>query len=526
VRRISKGALIFNYTGHGGEVGLTAERMIDIDIINSLDNFNKLPLFITATCEFSRYDDPSRTSAGELCLLNAKGGAISLFTTCRLAYSGPNYDLNRVTLEKLFTPLPDGSMPTLGEAIQMTKSDSRIRLNTLYYVNFHLLGDPALRLAYPKDKVVTTAVNQLPVTTSRVDTLSALRKITITGFVADKNGNKLSTFNGLVYPTVFDKEQTVSALMNTVESAANYYAVQNNSDPGPYKPFTFNLQKNILYRGKVSVVNGDFSYTFMVPKDISFSFGPGKISYYATDGKTDAHGYYNKVVVGGATKNVVVDNEGPKVQLYLNDKNFINGGITNEKPVLYADLIDSSGINTLGSSIGHDMAVVMDENSTKPVILNDYYEASLNSYQSGRVRYPYTELSEGEHRLSFRVWDIQNNSSVVYSDFIVAKSAELALKHVLNYPNPFTTKTKFFFEHNQACNPLKVNIQIYTVSGKLVKTIQQSVLCEGFRPEGVDWDGRDDFGDKLARGVYIYKLSILDVENKKAEKIEKLVILN
>jgi hypothetical protein len=231
-------------------------------------------------------------------------------------------------------------------------------------------------------------------------------------------------------------------------------------------------------------------------------------------------------MVGGGARNVIADQEGPKVELYLNDKNFINGGITNEKPVLYADLTDSSGINTLGSSIGHDISVILDENSSKPVVLNDYYEAALNSYQSGRVRYPYSNLSEGQHRLSFKVWDIQNNSSQVYTDFIVAKSSELALKHVLNYPNPFTTKTKFYFEHNQACNPLKVNIQVYTVSGKLVKTIQQTVLCEGFRPEGIDWDGKDDFGDKLARGVYIYKVSILDVENKKAEKIEKLVILN
>ena len=187
---------------------------------------------------------------------------------------------------------------------------------------------------------------------------------------------------------------------------------------------------------------------------------------------------------------------------------------------------DSSGINTLGTGIGHDISVILDANSSKPVILNDYYEANLNSYQSGRVRYPYDALSEGNHSLTFKVWDIQNNSSTVTSDFIVAKSAELALQHVLNYPNPFTTRTKFMFQHNQACNPLKVTVQIYTVTGKIVKTIQKATGCEGSAPEGIEWDGRDDYGDKLARGVYIYKLAILDVDNKKAEKIEKLVILN
>jgi hypothetical protein len=326
-----------------------------------------------------------------------------------------------------------------------------------------------------------------------------------------------------VYPTVFDKQQLIVCLLNTTESGIMY----TSTDTSKIYPFQFPLQKNIIYRGKCLVTNGDFSFTFIVPKDVSFAPGPGKISYYATDGMVDADGYYTQVTVGGvSSKNVLVDNQGPEVRLYLNDKNFVNGGLTNEKPVLFADLLDSSGINTIGSGIGHDITVILDANSSKPIVLNDYYESSLNSYQSGRVRYPYSDLSDGNHTLTFKVWDIQNNSTTVNSDFVVAKTAELALKHVLNYPNPFTTRTKFMFEHNQGCNPLKVTVQVYTVSGKLVKTIQKSVGCEGASPEGIEWDGRDDYGDKLARGVYIYKLGILDVENKKAEKIEKLVILN
>lgn len=521
VKRIKKGTLIFNYTGHGGEVGLTAERMVDLDMINNLDNFNKLPLFITATCEFSRYDDPSRTSAGELCLLNPKGGAIALLTTCRLAFSGPNYDLNRVLLGNLFTKLPDGTRPALGDAIMATKASPQLPGQQYVYANFHLLGDPALKLSYPELQVSTSKINNVAITSSSSDTLGALSKITVGGFISDDLGNKMSNFNGLVYPTVFDKEQTVTCLMNLSTSADDSKLVD------PFPPFQFLLQKNILYRGKTQVVNGNFSFSFIVPKDISFAPGPGKISYYATNGLTDANGNYKQLIVGGGSaKNTLVDNDGPQANLFFNDKTFVNGGITNEKPVFYADLTDSSGINTLGTGIGHDISAILDETSTKPVILNDYYEANLNSYQSGRVRYPFDQLSEGNHRLSFKVWDIQNNSSTVYTDFIVAPSAELALKHVLNYPNPFTTNTKFIFEHNQACNPLKVTIQVYTVSGKMVKTIQKTVVCEGFKPEGIEWDGKDDYGDKLARGVYIYKLAILDVENKKAEKIEKLVILN
>jgi len=513
LRRFRKGALFINYTGHGGEVGITDERILDVPTINDFTNFNNLPLFITATCEFTRYDDPSRTSAGELCLLNPKGGAIALLTTCRLAFSSTNFVLNTTVMNNIVKKLSDGKQPALGDIVQKTKSSLG---QSIYYANFHLIGDPAMPLAYPQQRVITSKINNNLVTQTSIDTIAALAKITISGFVADTSGNKLSNFNGLVYPTVFDKEQNVTCLINDPDS---YYITPGN-------PFTFNLQKNILYRGKAQVTNGDFSFSFIVPKDISFAIGPGKISYYATNGIIDAAGSTKNVRVGGISKNPVTDNEPPTLSLYLNEKGFVNGGTTNEKPIMYASLIDSSGINTVGTSIGHDITLVLDENGNKPIVLNDYYEANLNSYQSGKIRYPFEQLPEGNHRLTFKAWDIQNNSSVITADFIVESSAELALKRVLNYPNPFTTNTKFYLEHNQACNPLKITIQIFTISGKSVKTIQKEVVCEGFRPEGIEWDGKDDFGDKLARGVYIYRLAILNTDNKKAEKIEKLVILN
>ena len=517
LKRINKGAFLFNYTGHGGETGLAAEQVLDVPTINALQNINTLPLFVTATCEFSRYDDPDRTSAGELCLLNAQGGAIALFTTCRVAYSQPNFDLNRLLLKKLLAKNPDGTRPALGDVVRATKAS---RGQTIYWANFHLLGDPALVMAYPQERVSTSKINNIQITNTSSDTLGALSKMTFTGFVTDTLGNKLTNFNGLVYSSVFDKKKTITCLVNDPSSSIA-------SPPAPPVPFQFNAQKNILYRAKSLVTNGDFSFTFIVPKDISFAPGQGRISYYATNGLIDASGSYTRVVVGGTSaKNVIVDNIGPQMSLYLNDKNFINGGTTNEKPILYADLTDSSGINTSGNGIGHDISVVLDASGNNPVLLNDYYESNLNSYQSGRVRYPFSNLSEGDHRITFKVWDIQDNSSTGYSDFVVAQSAELALKHVLNYPNPFTTHTKFFFEYNQACQPIRVIIEIFTVTGKVVKTLQVSLTCEGFRPPGIDWDGKDDYGDKLGKGVYIYKLAILDIHNKKAEKIEKLVILN
>ncbi len=506
-RRMEKGALIVNYTGHGGELGLAEERIVEVAQILNWKNKNNMPLMVTATCEFSRFDDPDRTSAGEYCLLNENGGAIALMTTVRLAFSGLNYILNNAFYDYALSPMTNGKMPHIGDIYKLTKR--QVGTNE-QYKNFVVLGDPALRLSYPEQRVFTSTINSQTLTSTSSDTLKALSLISVTGYVGDKNGNKLSNFNGVVYPTVFDKEATVKTLAN---------------DPGSFI-MSFILQKNIIYKGKSEVVNGEFSFSFLVPKDISYNFGKGKISYYAHNGVNDANGFYDKVVVGGSNTNAIADNQGPSINLFMNDKKFVSGGTTNESPKVYAEITDVSGINTIGTGIGHDIVAILDENSSKPIVLNDFYVSDLNTYKSGKIRYPLNELEEGNHRLSLKVWDVQNNSSTAYTDFVVANKAELALTHVLNYPNPFTTKTKFFLEHNQCCTSLKLSIQIYTISGKVVKTFSRTINNEGFRFDGIEWDGKDEFGDKLARGVYIYKVSVTDGSNKKADKIEKLVILN
>ncbi|MES2763556.1 MAG: type IX secretion system sortase PorU [Bacteroidota bacterium] len=506
-RRIEKGALIVNYTGHGGELGLAEERIVEVSQILNWKNKNNMPLFVTATCEFSRFDDPDRISAGEYCLLNENGGAIGLMTTVRLAFSGLNYILNDAFYNHALNPMTNGKMPHIGDLYRLTKRDIGF---SHQYMNFVILGDPALKLSYPEQRVFTSTINSQVITPTSSDTLKALSLITVAGFVGDAAGNKLSNFNGVVYPTVFDKEATIKTLGN---------------DPGS-NVTSFLQQKNIIYKGKSEVKNGDFTFSFLVPKDISYNFGKGKISYYAHNGIHDANGYYDKVVIGGSNPNAVSDNEGPSISLYMNDEKFVAGGTTNENPKVYAKITDQSGINTIGTGIGHDIVAILDENTKHAIILNDYYVSDLNTFQSGKIRYPLNSLSEGNHTLSLKIWDVQNNSSSSYTDFVVSAEADLALSHILNYPNPFTSKTKFFIEHNQCCVSLKVLIQIYTISGKVVKSINQTINNEGFRFDGIEWDGKDEFGDKLARGVYIYKVSVTDGAKKKADKIEKLVILN
>lgn len=507
LRRMERGTLIVNYTGHGGEIGWTHERFLEIHHINKWTNKCKLPLFFTATCEFSRWDDPGRVSAGELTLINTDGGSIGLMSTTRVVYSGPNFTLNDKFYNHTFVPMTNGKMPRLGDLQMLTKND--IGPSQINQRNFTLLADPALTLSYPEHNVVTTAINGIPVNPVQPDTVGALSTVTVQGEVRDKNGNLVTDFNGIIYPTVYDKAANISTLGN---------------DPGS-PMIQFLLQKNIVFKGKASVTGGIFSFSFIVPKDIAYNFGKGRISYYAHNGYEDASGSFEDFVIGGTDTSAAADLEGPSVKVFMNDAKFIYGGITNSDPKIYAVVSDSNGINTAGSSIGHDITAVLDGDNAKPYVLNDYYESDLDNYKSGTVRYPLSDLAEGNHTLTVKVWDVYNNSSSSSTEFVVAATAELALKHVLNYPNPFTTRTSFFFEHNKCCTAMDVQVQIFTVSGKLVKTIQQQVNLEGFRSDPIDWDGTDDFGDKIGRGVYVYRLRVKALSGESSEQFEKLVVL-
>ncbi len=505
-KRMDKGALVINYTGHGGETGWTAERILDNSMVRSWKNNRKLPLFITATCEFSRYDDPGRTSTGELVLIESEAGGVALMTTTRLVYAAQNGVLNSVMMSNLFNEV-NGQLQRLGDVYVTVKNDNSVLAGGINPRNFSLLGDPALMLSVPQYEVATTAIDGVaPVPNG--DTLSALRKVTISGEVR-QNGQLLPNFNGIVYPTVFDKEEVISTLGNDPSSPV----------------INFSLRKNAIYRGKASVNNGVFSFTFVVPRDIAYNIGRGRISYYAHNGTDDAAGYYDSLLVGGSFSGANTDSQGPEVKLYLNDEKFVFGGLTDPNPKLLAIVVDSNGVNTVGNGIGHDITAMLDNDPNQIFTLNDYYESDLDDYTKGRVVFPLSKLSEGKHSLKFKVWDIHNNSTETLTEFVVAESAELALDRVLNYPNPFTTKTAFFFEHNRPCGNLDVQVQIFTVSGKLVKTINRFVSCEGYRSDGVEWDGKDDFGDPIGRGVYVYRLKIRDESGAVADKYEKLVLL-
>lgn len=511
-----KGALAVVYLGHGGTKGWTQERVLKIEDVLSWNNLDKMPLIITATCSFSGFDNPAFTSAGELCFLNGKGGAIGLFTTVRPVFASSNAELTQDAVDTLFNKIGT-EIPTLGDVLRLSKNKNGSPANSR---KFLLLGDPAQKLALPNYNVVTTSLNDEPISNTATDTLRALQKVTIGGEIRDDFGNLLPDFNGIVYPSIFDKKVT-------------YQTLAQGEDRDT---FDFDLQKNIIFKGRASVTGGKFSFTFVVPKDIDYNFGECKISYYAADEARleDAAGNYQEIVVGGTDPNALADDQGPRVEVFMNNEDFVFGGITSPDPLLLVKLEDDNGINVVGNAIGHDLAGVMDGNTQDyNYILNDFYEAALDDHTKGEVRFPLSDLPEGRHEMRVQAWDIANNPAEGYTEFVVVTSEEMALAHVLNYPNPFTSSTCFMFEHNKNGVEMDVQVQIYTISGRLIKTLNERIISTGSRlgsDNCIRWDGRDDYGDPLAKGVYLYKVKVqspgIGEDTLEGESdFEKLVIL-
>ncbi|MFM7018713.1 type IX secretion system sortase PorU [Flavobacterium sp.] len=500
-----KGALVFNFLGHGGEDGLTGERLWDkLDGANFYNQY-RYPLFITITCQFTRFDNPFRPTAGEYTYWNPKGGAISLISTTReISYA---FDFNS-SLSGILYSFGNTPSVSVAEALRQAKSFSNADGSAVRVTSY--IGDPALILAIPKPKIVLTKINDVSVS-QPVDDLKALSYIKLSGEVQDDNGILLSNFNGDVAINVFDKNYTQMTL--------------NNDGFSP--PISLNSLGETIFRGNASVSNGLFEIGFVVPKDIKIPLGNGRVSFYAKKNQVleDKTGYNLNIKVGGVNTNAVADVTPPRVRLYMNDETFVNGGITNESPYLLAFLEDEHGINT-ASGIGHDIVGILDGDETKPYIFNDYYETELNNYTKGKIRFPFRNLAAGLHTLTFKAWDVYNNYVSSEIQFVVTNSQEVTLTNVLNYPNPFVNYTQFWFSHNKPYEPLEVQVQIMTVTGKIVKTINQIVTTEGFLSREINWDGKDDFGDKIGKGVYIYKLTVKsNSSNNVAEKYEKLVIL-
>jgi hypothetical protein len=513
--RINSGCLIFNYIGHGSENGLAHERVVKNEDINSWKNGAKLPLFITATCEFSRFDDidlniitremVEKTSSGEKVLLNENGGGIALMSTTRVVYSAPNYFLNKNIYDAAFDRDTSGNVLRLGDIIRIAKNNSGTSPNKR---NFSLLGDPAIRLAFPwHGQVVTDSINHVSVT-SNPDSLKALTQVTISGHIENNKGTTLNNFNGIVSPIVYDKASSIKTLAN---------------DGG--QTMKFDLINNVIFSGKTTAVNGKFNFTFIVPRDIDYSYGNGKISYYANDNEQDMGGYFTDIIVGGFANSNVTDSVGPLIRLFMNDTLFRSGGLTDNNPRMLAIIEDKGGINTTGSGIGHDLVAYLDNDQNNSFVLNNYFENDFDNYMKGKITYDLSDLASGNHSLTLKAWDNFNNSSEQSILFVVETNGKFVLKNLFNYPNPVLDETKITAEHNRPDEQLVITISIFDMSGRIIKIIRTSEYSSGYQLLPVIWDGNSDGGKRVTRGIYPYKVSVRTESGETAVGSGRLIIL-
>lgn len=506
--RVYKGTMFINYNGHGNTQVWTEERILTQDDFKKWNNDKMLPFMVTATCDFGQFDHPQYVSAAEQLVLRNGGGVIAMLTTTAAVYANYNTPLNLIFIETLFSQNANGTWHSFGDAARIGKNEaytvSKDPNKLANYRKFALLGDPALLPNFPEQFVAIDTITDVAKGTPS-DTVKALGAYRISGHVRDNSGNVLSNFNGMLNVSFFDKPRTLTTI-----TAVNK---------------TFKLQDNLVYKGKVSVTNGKFSYTFIAPKDINYYMGTAKISHYAHNGVYDAAGVDTNISVGGYSDNPVISDEPPVVKPYINDSLFQNGGITGTNTSLFVSLYSKTGINVSGNKLGHDMVGILDGNIEQPYILNDYYETAPNTYQYGTVSFPINGLANGKHSIRVKAWDVNNNSGEGTVDFIVIDGKIMSIENLMNYPNPFSNLTHFVFEHNHPEEQLEVKINIYNTAGSLVKSIDQTFTPSGSRTGEITWDGTDNSGALLADGMYVYRILISTEKGYRSSAYQKLVIV-
>ncbi|MCS7154440.1 MAG: type IX secretion system sortase PorU [Bacteroidota bacterium] len=513
LERINQGTLLVNFTGHGGPEGWTHERVFQISDIPRLSNRDRLAVFVTVTCSFGKFDSGDTQSGAEELLVYPDGGAIAVLGTTRVVYTNPdtttaNLGLAVALFDRLFRRDALGRPLRIGDSYLLTKNTAVGREGNSR--KFALLGDPALRLGLPERRLRISRINgrdpeQEPLL------LRALDEVLVEGEVLDAQGGLDERFSGQVVLTVYDALRRVPVPPGEVRYLREGY---------------FTVRQDRLFRGTATVRGGRFRLRFVVPKDISYTGQPGRLWAYALGPAVDALGATDRVLVGGTNPDAARDTRGPEVFLYLNDRTFVSGGLTNPTPLLIADVRDESGINTTGLGVGHEMLAILNGDERRAIVLNPFYQSKPDSYQEGTITYRLGPLEPGEYELRVRLWDVHNNPGEATLRFVVASSEGLVIRNVLAYPNPMRSSTRFVFEHNRPGEPLDVEIRIYTVTGRLVRLLRQEGLVSAGTLVQIPWDGLDEDLEPLARGVYLYRVRVALADGSaRAEHVERLVVL-
>ncbi len=500
---IEKGGVIFNFTGHGSETRWCSETILSISMINKWENYHRLPLFVTATCEFGRHDDPIIISGGERLLLNPQGGAIGLITTARPVYSNSNYEINRAFYESIFEK--EGSKyQDLGTVFMHTKNNS---LRGSQNRNFILLGDPSMKLAFPENEIQIEADIENAIK-SPGDTLAAFEKIKLKGNIHDTSHEIFHSFNGVMTATVFDKQLNTLTLGNEGT------------------PFYYKTRKSIIFKGDVSVQDGAFEFEFVVPKNISYELEKGKVSLYAQNqsGQDEAAGADISFVIGGTSEHDV-DNTLPEISLFMNDTSFVNGGLTGSDVKALAYLFDENGISILHDGTNDGIILSLDNGEFNYV--GDFYKSDKDSYKKGLLNYPLSNLEEGFHSITVGAYDTHNNYNEDDIEFYVMESKNIFADKLINFPNPLRDYTNFSFEHNRAGEDLELNLQIYDINGRSVFNGYSKIENSTGKIDNIHWNARSSGGKKMEPGVYVYMIGIRSLRDDSNYFLKsKLLIIN
>mgnify|MGYP001556505737 FL=1 len=540
LKAFNEGSLVMNYSGHGNQFVLADEQLFTTDVIPLLSNAGKPSIFVTATCQFGRYDDTEAQSGAEQILLTPNGGAIASFTTTRVVYTSAspganNFGLNIQLTRAMIARDAQGQPRTLGDIYRRTKNTSEgAGFNSRKFI---LLGDPTMRIGLPEQQIAFETLNGVSLTQETAPqeeylSLQALDEVTVTGRVIDPLSRLTSSsFNGEMVLRLYDAERDVSLPDREWVNEGRCY-LENCA---------YSAETDLLYTGRVSVTQGEFETTFRIPRDVRFDEKPARLLGYVTslvsDGLSgsgaiagsgaDASGSTQSFRFEGVNTEVQNDGEGPQVDLYLNSPDFVNGTLTNPNPTLFVELRDETGVNTSATGIGHEIIATIDTQPTQEIVLNDYFQANLDDYRGGRIEYPLQDLPEGAYTLEVRAWDVFNNPTEEAIAFDVATSDELQIRGVANYPNPMNSFTRFYFEHNQPGVPLDVDVRIFTLSGKPVVHLRETLQTSSAYAY-LEWNGRDRDYDRLANGTYLYVLRVgadTGQGRQSRQKTETLVIL-
>lgn len=516
-RYMTNGALVINYNGHGSASAMSHEYVLELNDFEETVS-KHLPLWVTASCDIMPFDG-QEDNIGETAMYNPNGGALAFFGTTRTVYTDRNLTINSAFTKHLFSRDGNGKHISIGEAVRLAKVELVTPTNggisypdnTINKLHYVLLGDPALVLSYPDEGVVIDSINGVDVASGESVTLKAGTVVSVTGHV-DENGTEATDFNGQLTASVYDAEKTVVCRLNDT-SAADV-------------AFTFNDRSDMVFQGNDSIRNGRFNFRFVVPKDISYSTGKGRLLMYAinNDRTKEYNGDTYNFYMNGSSE-FKRDSLGPNIYCYLNSSSFTNGGNVNSTPYFYAEVSDEDGINASGIGIGHDLQLTIDGDASKTYTLNDYFSFDFGSYTSGTVGYSIPTLATGNHKLRFRAWDVLNNCTTAELSFNVVDGIAPELISVDCSRNPATSSTSFVIVHDRIGSNLDVKIDVYDMAGRKQWTHSES----GEQASGtmtIDWDLSSNDGRRLGTGVYLYRVSVSGDGSGETSQTKKLIILS